>query len=258
MRIGEWLDAVDSDDPAAWGILLDTTTRLARSWGAREPEDLASSFVLQQLERHARDARRADKGMSFDRWLGGCVRRHIRREGRKRRPHGLIHAGDVPAGPADAPPPRDAEEMRSELRRRLMCRLSRAEFEAMELHLAGYGSRSAAERLGIHRDSFRDRLQRATRKLAVTNDPRSWAADVAASFRREGDDVMLGILERYVGGAKLREIAAQTGLTYSSVRDRIARVRSKIRRVLGPAAAGPSHALPAHDDAADVATDVAA
>lgn len=243
MRIGDWLDAVDREDPAAWGILLDTTTRLARAWGAREPEDLASAFVLQQLERRARDARRADRGMSFDTWLGGCVRRHVRREGRKRRPHGLLHASDLPAGtPEEAPPPRNPEEMRAELRRRLCCRLSSAELEAMELHLAGLGSRSAAERLGIHRDSFRDRLERAKRKLAAAHDPRGWAADVAASLRTDGDETLVAILDRYVQGAKIREIATDTGLTYSSVRDRIARARARMRAMLG---SGRAHALPA-------------
>lgn len=256
MLIADWLEAVDKRDPAAWRTLLVATARLARRRGAREPDDLASAFVLQQFERQARDARRADPATPLHQWLSGCVRHHIAREHRNRRPMFTVRdAVDTEAGePGDATPfPDRGPGRRAELRRRIAERLSDAELAALDLHLAGCGSRTAAERLGIHRDSFRDRLERATRKLAqaAAPSPRIWALLAADSYREAGDGEMVWILVAYGQGGRLDAIARGAGRTYASVRDRIARVRARVRAAASAAAGmAPAAAAVAADPAA--------
>lgn len=176
MRVGEWTEAVDRGDPAAWRELFDATVRAALRLRARDPEDLAAALVLDQFRLGARHARLCDADTPLAAWVAGCVRRCVARERRRERRMTALSPSMERSLACPRRGARRAEpalsRRRSELRRRIRERLTPAERQAVDLFLAGLGQRAAARTLRIGRDAYRDRFDRAKAKLAAAVFPR--------------------------------------------------------------------------------------
>lgn len=228
MRVADWLAALESGEEACWRRLSAEVLEACRRHGAADAEDLAAAFVARQVARRGADLRRARSGTLLAAYANGVARNLVRQEWRDRQRRRLgssWHNADAVAAPetGDADP---LPDHRADLDNRMRSRLGASARAALDLHREGVPEREAARRLGISRDAYRERRDRAIDR--VRRPIRAWALRAAEGLAAAGDELSATVLRLHAERRRHAAVADATGLTYSAVRDRIARVRAKL------------------------------
>ncbi len=194
-------------------------------------DDLVGDLMLLLWTRDGAALRRANPATPLRAWLDGAVRRLVARSVSRRR-----RACDLPRLLAARDEARALARGRTAVARRLRLEAARsrdlaalpdAQREVLVLHLSGLGERAVAERLGLCRESVRDRLHRAWRRLEE-GAPVAPVGHAAALVLLGARDRMAAELR--LKGLTLREIGVRLGCTRDAARALLQRAR---RRALG-------------------------
>ena len=244
VTLGAWIAIVDQhgwDDERIW-MLVDEAARAALSAVRRtlrpgEDDELVSDVVALAREFPTSWRHPARAGALLASWFGGVMKKLLR----TRRRRGSRTAGDRDKDvvdprsvrrrgqdEADAAAAARVSELRQLVEER-QANLTPLQREAVDLHLQRLSHGAAARRLGIERDTFRDRLRRAVLRLrsdvpAPVRHDRGRVAALAEAVADAGDARGAALLALRAAGRTFRACAEALGRTLAAVRSHAARL----------------------------------
>lgn len=215
------------------------THRLARD----EADEIVSEVYLRATAGDCAALRRARPTAALGAWIRGAVRRialeRVRRAARER----LARSQWVRGGSVSRRRPSNSPECLPDLPSEVWGLLTAKQQEALRLRSEGLSESAIARRLGVGRESVRERLLRAGVRVLKANmdgpsggpghtvPPRGIAPGAWASLTSR----QRAVLELAVRGASLRKMSVHLRISPDAVLERLARARRRLRRPLSSA-----------------------
>ncbi len=241
MTIEELLALGNRDRDAAWEPLRSALLR-GSLWACREAgidpaeaEDIAQDGLLRAARNDFAALRDAGGRVLLSSWARGMARNLVHEKRRAAR--GVLRLGDEPPGRPEpqAKTPADGWETLD-----LSC-LTDKEAAAVRERIDGRSEREAARRLGIGRTSFRERVERAVKRLKRAHGTlpllpemsRGWAEELLDRMPRWVRLKDRKCLRLYTEGRPRSEIARELGTTVDGVHGLLGRFKRRFRE--GPA-----------------------
>ena len=237
MQVGEFLTVAEREPEDAWpllrSVLMQASVVACRRAGIdfEEVEDLAHEGLERTSEDGWAALRRADQGAPLRAWAAGVARNLVRELVRRRlreRPVSAEVAGRSRACRLHVSGWADVD---------LGC-CTEKQVQALALRRAGKSEREGARRLGISRQAFRERVNRAIRSLSrihgvlppLPTITRAWAEELLRAQGRRLRADHRRCLELYAAGAQVQDIAASLERTKKAVRSLLTRLRRRLER----------------------------